>query len=463
MALAQGGGGLTVDHRARARPTSIGAGDRKSGQGARSVGPITIHPGTVGGTVRVPGSKSVTHRAYVLAARSDRPVTVADPLRAADPDATLACLHRLGARVHLEQRAVRFDPATWQPPADPLDCRNAGTGLRLLTAQAAIERFPVVLTGDASLRTRPNGPLLDALRRLGAAVDGDRDGRCPYRVEGPMQAGDVRLPPKSSSQFASALLVSLPLLEGPSTVRLDAPVQSRPYLDVTLRTLSDFGVAVHDADASSEGRLFSAAGGAVPRAGVVHVPADWSTAAFPLAAAAVTGGKIHVQGPRADDPQGDRAIATLLADFGADVRTGDDAVTVEGGPLESPGTIDVAATPDLFPALCAVAACARGTTTFIGGDALRHKESDRIAAMAAGLDAMGIDVRERPDGLVVEGLGSSRPRGAQLASRGDHRIHMALAVLALAADGPSTIDEPGCVDVSYPSFHDALAGLQEAA
>ncbi|MEA3137770.1 MAG: 3-phosphoshikimate 1-carboxyvinyltransferase, partial [Thermoplasmata archaeon] len=134
----------------------------------------------------------------------------------------------------------------------------------------------------------------------------------------------------------------------------------------------------------------------------------------------------------------------------------DDSVTCDGGSLASPGPVDVSATPDLFPALCVLAAVSRGTTTLMGAAGLRHKESDRIAAMAAGLSHMGIHVAERPDGLVVTG---GKPRGATLSAAGDHRIHMALAAAALAADGPSTIDGAASAAVSWPGFHKALGAL----
>ncbi len=411
----------------------------------------SVRAGRVQGTVQIPGSKSFTHRAYVLAAQSDRPCMVVNPLRAADPDATLACLHQLGASIESGDRHVAFRPAHLKAPSTALDVRNAGTGLRLLTSLAAKLATPVTLTGDASLRSRPNAPLLAALRSLGATITGDRDGRAPYTVRGPLRPGPVSLPGGISSQFASALLLVLPMLDGPSTLTLEAPIQSRPYLDITRRCLHDFGIDV-DGDAT-----IAIPGAQVPRCERFEVPADWSTAAFPLAAAAITKGKVTASGPRADDPQGDRAILQILASFGALVDAASN--TVEGGDLVSPGTIDVAATPDLFPVLCAVAAVARGTTTFVGGAALRDKETDRIHAMATGLALMGIACHETPDGLVVTG---GTPAGAEVDAHHDHRIHMAFYVLGLAATGETRILQPESVDISYPGFHADIVALRGA-
>lgn len=409
-------------------------------------------PGAAEGTVRVPGSKSVTHRAYLLAAQSTVPCTVIHPLRGADTDATLGCLHRLGYRIQPEERAVRFLPADPAPPREPLDCRNAGTALRLLAATVARFPWPTILTGDDSLRTRPNASLLDALRRLGARVEGTDT--APFTIHGPIGPGQVRFPDGLSSQYASGLLLSLPFLPGPSTVVLDPPVSSSPYLDVTLDLATAYGLRIQEV--TGEGRAFRIPGGDRPRRDHFLVEGDWSSAAFPLVAAAITGGRVTVQGLRSESHQGDRAILDHLAAFGATVHAGEEGITVEGGGLESPGTISVAQTPDLFPALAVLAAASRGTTTFTGGAALRHKESDRINAMAQGLSAMGIEVQERPDGLVVHG---GRLRGATVHAFDDHRIHMALAVAALAADGSTEVDGAESARVSYPGFHHDLAHL----
>ncbi len=411
---------------------------------------ISVTPGIVNGIVSVPGSKSFTHRTYVLAAQSDRPCTIVNPLRAADPDATLAALHHLGAQMEVGPRHVSFVPAALKAPATVLDLQTAGTGLRLVTALAARLAAPVALTGDASLRQRPNGPLLDALRALGAHVEA-RDGRAPYTVRGPIRPGHVTLPAAISSQYASALLLSLPMLEGPSRLILTRPVHSRPYLDITRQCMDAFALRTEGDDD------LTIPGAQVPRCPRFEVPADWSTAAFPLAAAAITGGTVTAQGPRPDDLQGDRRILELLASFGAIVDAATN--TVSGAPLTSPGTIDIAATPDLFPVLCAVAAVATGTTTFVGGAALRHKETDRIHAMAVGLGRMGIQCLETPDGLVIEG---GKPQGAEVDAFDDHRIHMAFYVLGLAAAGETRITHPECVRISYPGFHDDMAALRGA-
>lgn len=473
---------------------------------------ITVLPGVAQGEVAAPPSKSVTHRAFLLAAQSDSPCVVTGALLSADTRATLRVLHGLGARFVPEETAVRFDPAPFVVPRHVLDCANSGTTLRLAIGLAARQPFPVALDGDASLRTRPNGPLLDAVRSLGAQTQ-SRGGCAPVQVAGPAAPGTARLPPRCSSQYASSLLLNLPMLAGPSEVVLEPPVASAPYLELTRAVAHDFGLRI-DVDATRDGGMrFSMPGGDRPSAVRYDVEGDWSGAAFPLCAAAVTGGRVTVTGLDAESRQGDRAIVDHLRAFGARVEAVPGGVRVEGpgdgprsggptgptagaaadvaadtacgssaaasapgpaGPdrperptrggrpasgLKSPGTIDIGATPDLFPALSVVAAVSRGATRFVGGSSLRVKESDRIAAMAGGLAAMGCRVRERPDGLEVEG---GALKGSHLHARGDHRVHMAFCVAALAAQGPSRVEDAESAAVSYPAWHDHLQRLTEA-
>jgi len=415
---------------------------------------MIIRPGTVHGQVAAPGSKSVTHRAFLLAAQSTSPCTVASALLSADTLATLAGMQSLGAAVEQTAPHVRFRPAGLRLPTGAIDCQNAGTALRLLTATSARLGGSVLLTGDASLRSRPNDGLLTALAGLGVRVE-SQGGRAPLRVQGPLRSGIARLPAKSSSQFASALLLALPFVAGDSTLVLEAPIASRPYLDVTLRIAHEAGLRL-DAELDGAGPHVRIPGAQQVKATRLTVPGDWSSAAFPLAAAALTGGRVTVTGLDPRDAQGDRAIVDHLRAFGARVEVDAVGVTCSGEDLRSPGLVDIGATPDLFPVLAVVAAASRGTTTFVNGASLRHKETDRIRAMARGLATLGIAVQERPDGLTVHGgeLG-----GGRITSLGDHRIHMAFAIAGLAANGPVEVDDPDCAAVSYPAFHEHLRGL----
>ena len=414
-----------------------------------------------------PPSKSVTHRAFVLAARSAGPCRVHRPLLGADCRATLAVLAELGwrGRIRLDGD-VDFDPAPPVAPAAALDCGNSGTTLRLMIGQAALLPFATTWTGDSSLRARPNGPLLAALTALGVHVEAER-GRAPITVAGRLPDRSVRrlsLAGDLSSQYASSLLLALAQAAGRSSLNLLAPVASRPYLDLTVAVAAAFGLTIRVTGGADGGLVFQLPGDQQPRLpadqdgrGHFAVEGDWSGAAFVLIAAALTGTPLELSGLAADSHQGDRVIVTLLRRFGVHVAmasSGD--LRVDGAVLRPAGTLDVGATPDLFPPLCVLAACAPGVTRLHGSAGLRHKECDRIAAMAAGLRNCGIDCTELPDGLVVQG---GQPAGANVRSERDHRVHMAFAVLGLAAAGPMHIDHPDCVTISYPQFHDHLAAI----
>ena len=362
---------------------------------------------------------------------------------------------------------MESEPTAPTAPRNPLDCGNSGTTLRLMIGQAALWPFATTLTGDDSLRQRPNGPLLAALKSLGVAVDADQ-GRAPVRIDGPLPAAasrrEVALPGGLSSQYATSLLLALAQAPGPCKLELLPPVASRPYLDLTVTVAAAFGLSIKVSDGPAGGLLFEIAGGQRPRLplhrsgrGHFSVEGDWSGAAFPLIAATLAGVPLLLAGLAAGSSQGDRAIVDLLRQFGVELTTtAAGELALSGATLRAAGDIHVGATPDLFPPLCALAACAPGVTRLHGSPGLRHKECDRIAAMAAGLQACGIVCRELADGLVVHG---GQPQGASVRSEHDHRVHMAFAMLGLVSNGPMAVDHPDCIAISYPQFHDHLAAI----
>ncbi|MCB9522176.1 MAG: 3-phosphoshikimate 1-carboxyvinyltransferase [Myxococcales bacterium] len=404
--------------------------------------------------LRVPPSKSVTHRAFLLAAQSATPCTVHHPLLGADCRSTLSVLAGLGARFAVGEAQVRFEPVVAFGGAQGLDCGNSGTTLRLLSAFAATLPGRSSLSGDASLQGRPNGPLLAALESLGATV-GSRDGRAPLTIQGPIGSGEAMLSPRVSSQYASGLALALARLPGGGAVVLQRPVASRPYLDITVQVAQAFGLTLAVVEDAETVRLL-VPGGQRVAAAEFTVEADWSSAAFPLVGAALLGRALALEGLNPGSPQGDRVVADQVERFGPQVQWQGRDLRLAPAPLRAAGTLDLGACPDLFPALVALAAAAPGTTVFTGAPSLRHKESDRIAAMARGLEAVGVPCEERPDGLVVHGGGARQP--AAIACHHDHRIHMAFRLLSAA--GPRlAVDSPGCEAVSYPEFNAHLAAL----
>lgn len=409
---------------------------------------VTVHPGAVDGTVRAPGSKSVTHRALLLAMLGGGG-SVRDPLWSADTLATLGAVRAFGAEciATRSEAVVRGGELT----GAAIDAGNSGTTLRLATAIAATLPGTSRLSGDASLSKRPMGPLVEALVSLGAeaACEG-RNGRPPVTVTGPIEGGKATLPGDVSSQFVSGLLLAGPRCPKGLEIALSTPLASAPYVAMTIGLMRGQGLTVEETEA----------GYAVPHQPIgnarIQVPGDYSAAAFPLVAGALTGGSVTVTNLPPASGQGDEALLDHLGAFGCSLERQDDAVTLLGAELR-PANVDLGDTPDLFPPLAVLAAAAPGKSRLHGAPQLRIKESDRIQAMCEGLAALSIDVVPTEDGATLEG---GTVKGGVVASHGDHRIQMAFAVAALAAESAITIEGPDDAHaVSYPAFLDHLRTL----
>lgn len=409
----------------------------------------------VAGRIGASPSKSYTHRAILLAALSGGPARVNGPLLSEDTEATVSGVEAFGARVARENESLVIESEPFHPPVKDIDARNSGTTLRLLSGIGATLDGTTVLTGDASLRKRPMGPLLEALSGLGARCRSlPGDGRPPVEVVGPLRGGEVSISGSVSSQFISSLLVSCPLGRGASLLRVVPPVRSEPYVDVTLHMLALFGI-----DVGTKGDGFLIPAPQRYRPVDFAVPGDFSSAAFPLTAAAITDGDVTVEGLNPSVPQGDARIVDHLRTFGAEATVSGDRVRVRGGTLRAQ-TVDIGDTPDLFPVLAVLATQAAGVTRFIRGEHLRLKESDRIGTTVAMLRALGADANATEDGCVVRGR--SKLREAFVDSHGDHRILMAAAVAGLVADGPVDVSDPWSFRVSYPTFVDDMRALGAA-
>jgi len=357
-----------------------------------------------------------------------------------------------GAEIERTADGLRVASDSLRAPGTPIDARNSGTTLRLLTGVAALLDGSTTLSGDASLRKRPMGPLLDALTDLGArARSPSGDGLPPVEVEGVLRGGRVSLSGSVSSQFLSSLLIACPLAANRSNIEVLPPRRSEPYVEMTRQMVRAFGVEI----AADEG-AYLVPGGRTYQPRDLEVPGDFSSAAFPLVAAAITGGDVTVEGLDMGSPQGDRRIAHLLESFGARVDVAPDRVRVRSGDLAGE-TVDVSDTPDLFPILAVLATQADGETHFVNGEHLRVKESDRIASTVAMLRALGAHAEPTAGGCVVRG--PAKLRGAFIDSRADHRILMAAAIAGLAADDSVDISDPWCFRVSYPSFLDDMRAL----
>ena len=391
---------------------------------------ITVYPYPIGGRVTAPPSKSHVHRLLIAAALCQEQETAIHCVgENEDIAATVRCLSALNTDIRKEDQGFRVyrDSSLHRFAANgSLDCGESGSTLRFLLPLCAAKphamEAPVVLTGAGRLPSRPNGPLLDALRSHGAQIHGDF---LPLTVDGGLFAGDYELPGNVSSQYFSGLLFALPLLEGDSTLRHTSPLESRPYVDLTLSVLRQFGVTIMEME--NGWRIPGGQRYASP--GAAEAEGDWSAAAFWLGANAL-GNAVTVEGLNDRSCQGDQAIEALLSRIG--------------------GEIDVTDTPDLMPILSAVAAAIPGKITRITGAArLRLKESDRLAAMAKTIQALGGQADELPGGLVIRG---TKLKGGTVDGMNDHRVVMSAAIAATACQGPVTIRGAEAVNKSYPGF-----------
>lgn len=403
-------------------------------------------------TVTVPGSKSITNRAYVLAALAQDTTTVRRPLTSRDTRLMADALHTMGADVRTVDDGLRVQRLGAPTGADvSVDLGNAGTVARFTPALAALGNADVHFDGDAAIRRRPVGPLLAALRTLGAGIDDGGSGGFPLSVSGRggLPGGTVELDASASSQFLSALLLVAPATDHGVTVTLTSEVPSEPHIAMTLDMLRTFG-----ADPQRDGRTFSVPPASLAR-DVYTVEPDLSTAAPFVAAALATSGRVRVSGwPQTTTQPGDwlRELATNL---GGTAELDADGLTVTGPDGFSGRELDLHDVGELTPVVAALLCCADGPSTITGVAHLRGHETDRIAALTAELSGLGADVTELDDGLAIR---PSTLHGGTFRTYSDHRLVMAAAVLALVVDG-IVVDDPGTVGKTFPGFVDAWTAM----
>ncbi|MGH0032837.1 MAG: 3-phosphoshikimate 1-carboxyvinyltransferase [Myxococcota bacterium] len=420
--------------------------------------PLPIAPrGPLDARVRVPGSKSLTNRALLVAALASGPSKLRGGLASDDTEAMRDALTALGCAVDTggEVWNVVGSGGSLQAPAAPLDTRNSGTTARFVTAAAALANGPVVIDGNARMRERPISDLTEALAGLGVRCEIlGRNGCPPVRVEGGgLPGGETTIDARrSSSQYVSAILLAAPYAE--KDVRLNlagGEVISRPYVDLTLRIMQDFGA---EAGWASRGTLQVTAGR--PYQGRDHaIEADASAAVYPFCAAAIAGGTVRVEGIVRDSLQSDFRILDCLEAMGCGVRRGPDWAEVTGAGTLRPIDADLNDLPDAALALAVVTLFADGPSTIRNVPNLRIKETDRLAALETELCRLGATARAGEDDLRIE---PGKLHGADVHTYDDHRIAMSFALAGLRVPGVR-IQDPGCVAKTWPEYFSFLEHL----
>ena len=410
--------------------------------------------GAVSGRVTVPGSKSISNRALILAAIADGPSTLSGLLAARDTALMRAALVSLGVGITERDGLVTVTPGSLKGPA-AVDCGLAGTVMRFVPPVAALADGIISFDGDPYARERPMNVILGALRTLGVQIDDQGTGRMPYAVSGSgaVRGGKVTLDASGSSQFVSALLLAGARYDEGVDIRHDGkPVPSQPHLDMSVGMLRERGVQVDD----SEPNRWIVAPGPIQAMDTAIEP-DLSNAAPFLAAAVVTGGEVTVTGwPKATTQPGDQ-LRDIFAQFGAEVSFGDDGLTVRGTGHVSGVDLDLSEVGELTPVITAVAALAEGPSYLRGIAHLRNHETDRLAALEREFNALGGDVTQTADGLEI------RPKplhGGLFGTYHDHRMAHAAAVAGLAVDGLAieNIETTAKTMPEFPELWSVLAG-----
>jgi 3-phosphoshikimate 1-carboxyvinyltransferase len=428
--------------------------------------------GPVSASVRLPASKSITNRALVLAALSGRPASIASPLRARDTLLAAAALRAMGSDITdagpgPEPGSARgWQVTAGQPPAGArvgVDVGNAGTVLRFLPAVAALTPARVDFDGDERIRQRPIGPILAALRELGARIEDGGRGAAPFSVlgQGRVRGGPVTLDASGSSQLISGLLLAAPRFDEGIEVRHEGPpVPSAPHIAMTVRMLRAAGAEVTESAGGAAGRPdgWQVRPGRLDL-GAVTVEPDLSNAGPFLAAALVTGGSVTVPGWPADSLQAAGPILDVLAQMGARWSAGPDGMTVSGTGTIHGIRADLRDVAELAPVLTAVAALADGPSAFTGLAHIRRHETDRLAALAKEINALGGDITELPDGLQIRPKPLRAQAGGEpFGSYDDHRMVMTGAVLGLAVPG-LRVANAATVAKTFPDFTAVWADL----
>ncbi len=435
---------------------------------------LTITPGRpLRGTITVPGDKSLTHRAIILAALAEGPSTIAGYCHGEDCLNTMKAFQSLGIPItHTPDQLTIDGKGFWglTEPNAPIDCGNSGTGIRLLTGLLAGQDFFSVLTGDESIRRRPMGRVVKPLRQMGAIIGGRKGGElAPLAITGSGLHEIDYTSPVASAQIKSSLLLAGLYAEGKT--RYKEPSLSR---DHTERMFQFFGIPLK----REAGALVLQGRPSVGWHGVpMTIPGDFSAAAFFIVGATIVpGSDVTIRHVGLNPTR--TGLLDVMKKMGADIEVlnrreeagepvGD--LRVQSAPLKGVaiGSELIPKTIDEFPALCVAAAVADGDTVISGAEELRVKESDRIATMSGELRAMGVQIEERPDGMFIRGLGQAGENGRLIAavsaqSHGDHRVAMSLAIGGLTAERSMTIADTGCVGTSFPDFEGVLAQLVSA-
>ena len=416
---------------------------------------VTMQPSKLTGIIQAPASKSSMQRACAAALLAGGETIIRNPGHSNDDKASLSVISALGASVEpLPDGSLKIISNGIDPFATTVNCGESGLGIRMLTPLIALSDREIRIEGEGSLLNRPMDFFDEVFPQLGITVRSNA-GKLPLIVRGPLQPRDIEIDGSLSSQFLTGLLMAY-AAAGASGVSIRVRnLKSRPYIDLTLRVMEEFGLPVPENRDYREFFFPSTIKRPWARSRTYNVEGDWSGASFLLVAGAIAG-PLVVKGLDPLSAQADRAILHALESANAGFSVNSDQIEIQ--PTDLKGFhFDATDCPDLFPPLVALAAYCHGTTTLKGAGRLAHKESDRAITLQSEFAKMGVDIELQGDIMRVHGGG--RIKAATVQSRHDHRIAMACAIASLGADGPMAIENAEAVDKSYPDFFDDMQWL----
>ncbi len=405
---------------------------------------INIAPTSLNGIVNIPPSKSMAHRAIICAALAKGKSRIDHIEYSQDILATISAMKTLGAKIKIEEDYLWIDGThTGENTKCDIDCKESGSTLRFMIPVSLINEHHVHFVGEGNLGKRPLNVFYDIFDEQGIHYEPKKD-VLDLHIKGQLCAGKFKVPGNVSSQFISGLLFALPLLDGDSKIIITSPLESIGYIDLTLQMLETFGIEI----LHNNYQEFYVQGNQEYKAHNYYVESDYSQAAFYLVAGAL-GNQVALQGLNLHSLQGDKAAIGILQSMGAILKEEKGLISLHATSLHAT-TIDGSQCPDIIPVIALAASLAEGKTVIQHAERLRIKECDRLAAIASELSKLGANIKEIPDGLIIEGV--ERLHGGDVSAWADHRIAMTLAIASTRTTTSIHLDNKECVKKSYPSF-----------
>ena len=404
-----------------------------------------INTSKISGKIICPPNKSYTHRAIFLAALSDGKSIVKNILRSSDINATINACNAFGVEVHEEDSIITIRNTIGSTvQGSMIDAQNSGTTIRIAIAIAALSGGNTMLTGDESLKKRPMKPILDSLQTLGVSSESD-DGCPPITIKGKIKGNEVNIDGNISSQFISALLIIAPRLENGLTINIQGDLVSKPYIELTIAVMKEFGVEV-DSKIPYKKYVIRHQ---IYKPTTFTVPSDFSNLALILASNVLLGDGLEIEISLGELPQGDEEIIDILEELGVTVTLNGNTITTKSPKLLTGGRFDLSNTPDLLPALAILSLKSSEPIEIFNVKHARYKETDRIAIISRELKKIGVNVDEYEDGMKL--TPTKTLNSGDLNSENDHRLFMAFSIAAMYV-GDCTVTDPDSIQISYPNF-----------